>query len=565
MRQQKIPTPLVTLVVCFVEYCCCCASVQQQAAHKFTAVTVGYPVTVHLGPAYSSSVEAPSRGTVRCEPFLVSADDFAARFTPEEPGIHTLTIQSSPPTSRSFLANYADDDQPTMGFLRVGPNRQHFVDSASNRTIVLRGFNIAWPHPNPGLANVTKYYKQYFEQMQAVGANYARVWLAPNLAHPWNPLALLKTYSAVNLAVADVVDDLLALAQTYGIRLMLVLESFNALCPDGANSECRYNKSVYNERNGGPLPARGGFLTFWSNADANTAWENYLRFAAARFAPHPSLFAFQLFNEVDACMFDVVESAYAWHKRMAKVLHQADQYGHVVSESFGINVGNPIIDADSGFDITTTHAYARVDRGDSPDTGIAAATYTAAKLKAYQKPSFVGEYGCDDDSGQILTEQALHDGVWAPLFAGAAATGAFWYWDSLPVEWWSLNLRAVSAFLAELTFDLGDKIWEPVQPIGLPNTVETVAIVSADQSTLLMFLHSRNGSEPCVRPASQVIPSFELHLPASILIDTFTWYNSSTGLPLRVNIQANRTRTSSDTITVRTPEFVSDVILVGAA
>ena len=96
---------------------------------------------------------------------------------------------------------------------------------------MLKGFNIAWPHPNPGLANVTGYYRRYFARMQAVGANYARVWLAPNLAKPWNPLALLSSYDRVDPAVAAVVDDLLALAQTYGVRLMLVLESFNALCP----------------------------------------------------------------------------------------------------------------------------------------------------------------------------------------------------------------------------------------------------------------------------------------------------------------------------------------------
>ena len=123
------------------------------------------------------------------------------------------------------------------------------------------------------------------------------------------------------------------------------------------------------------------------------AWERYVQYVVARFAPHPSLFAFQLFNEVDACMFEVVEPAYAWHKHMADVAHRADHYGHIVSESFGINIGNPIIDADSGFDITTTHAYARLDRGDSPNAGMAAASLTAAKLKAYKKPSFVGEHG----------------------------------------------------------------------------------------------------------------------------------------------------------------------------
>jgi hypothetical protein len=368
------------------------------------------PVTVNLENAYTSIVQTPSQGNISCAPFRVSDGEYAIRFTPQELGLHKLTIHSTPPIIRYF--SVASTDEPhQIGFIRVGPNRQHFVDSASNCTLVLRGFNIAWPQDIHQLANVTGYYKQYFEQMNAVGANYARVWLAPNLVGSFNPLALLSNYSTVNTAVAAIVDELLVLAQSYQIRVMLVLESFNALCPPAADSNCHYDTSVYSVANGGPLPAKLGFLSFWSNAEMTAAWETYLRYVVARFAPHPSLFAFQLFNEVDAAMFDVVGAAYAWHKRMASVAHSADHYNHIVCESFGINVGNPAIDGEAGFDITTTHAYARIDRGDSPNAGVAAANWTAAKLKAFDKPSFVGEYGCDDDAQQPLTKWALHDGA----------------------------------------------------------------------------------------------------------------------------------------------------------
>jgi hypothetical protein len=535
-----------------------------QPAPQVVALFV--PVTVHLGHAFTSVVETPSRDSFRCTPFLVLGGEYAMRFTPQEPGIHTLTILSSPAVTRSFsVSTNPDDSQPTMGFLRIGPNHQHFIDSSSNSTVLLRGFNIAWPNPNPGLANVTKYYTQYFKQMQAVGANYARVWLAPNLMHAWNPLALLSDYKTIKLTVAAVVDDLLALAQTYGIRLMLVLESFNALCPAVANSECAYNQSVYSKQNGGPLAEVGGFLQFWSNTDMIAAWESYLKYVVARFAPHPSLFAIQLFNEVDACMFDVVEAAYSWHKHMAEVAHQADHYGHMVSESFGINIGNPVMDADSGFDITTTHAYARLDRGDSPNAGIAAANWTASKLKAYKKPSFVGEFGCDDDSGQVLTKWALHDGIWAPLFAGAAGTSAFWYWDSLPFAWWVSDLKALSVFLQALPFELGEKTWGPLVLKVLPGTVEMVGIASVDHSSFLLFLHSKNGSDPCVKPATQIIPSFELQLPASIVATTLTWYNSSSGLPLASVHSTALPATARGALSISTLEFISDVVLVGAA
>lgn len=174
----------------------------------------------------------------------------------------------------------------------------------------------------------------------------------------------------------------------------------------------------------------------------------------------------------------------------------------------------------------------------------------------------------------------MHDGVWAPLFAGAAATGAFWYWDTLPVQFWASNLGAVDVFLKQLPFELGDRMWRPLDMangMGLPESVEAVGIASVDRTRLLLFLHSRNGSEPCIRPATEVIPSFELRLPASSVVSVkiLTWYDSSTGLPLASvsvrstgHLPATPTAVSTfvaSAIAVSTPEFVSDAILVGSS
>ena len=200
----------------------------------------------------------------------------------------------------------------------------------------------------------------------------------------------------IDLAAAAVLDQLLDLAASHGIRILLALDSFNSLCPGSVSTNCHYESSVW-----APLLERHGklgFLEFWSDSAVVEAWASYQGYVAKRFGAHPALMALQLFNEVDAADFEVLPASYSWHKDMAKRLH-ALQPALLVSESFGLAPGNPVVDSDSGFDVTTTHYYARTDRGNSPNVGAAAALWAAAKHASYGKPSWVGEFGCDDDKG----------------------------------------------------------------------------------------------------------------------------------------------------------------------
>jgi hypothetical protein len=59
---------------------------------------------------------------------------------------------------------------------------------------------------------------------------------------------------------------------------MLVLGSFNELCPDILSKNCHYSKSVWNVKNGGPLADKYGFIEFWSDEAAWTAWSEYAIF-----------------------------------------------------------------------------------------------------------------------------------------------------------------------------------------------------------------------------------------------------------------------------------------------
>ena len=83
-----------------------------------------------------------------------------------------------------------------------------------------------------------------------------------------------------------------------------------------------------------------------------------------------------------------------------------------MSESFGLAVGNPVQDSGTTFDITTTHDYARVAWGHTADIGISTAYWAAKKTAEFDKPTLIGEFGCDDKKGSgLLTRAALHAGI----------------------------------------------------------------------------------------------------------------------------------------------------------
>ena len=454
-----------------------------------------------------------------------------------------------------------------MNTIRVGMNRQHLVDTVTNKTFVPKGFNIAWPvcktmpcSPTDAIA----YYESYFAQMHSHGANFARIWLGPQLVGSFNTLAMLslncKTISA-NATIA--LDGVIASAERWGIRLLITLNSFNELCPDIVNNNCHYSQSVWTERNGGPLTDTIGFVNFWSDPDAWDAWSAMARFVVERWAPSPAVLAFQLFNEVDAAMFDILPSAYAWHKKAVKLVRESDQYGHLVSESFGLPFGNPLMDWDVGFDVTTTHYYARNLLGYSTDIGPAEASWTSFKIHTYGKPSWIEEFGCNDYNGEgTPTRAALHDGIWAPIFGGAAATGAFWHWYEISETLWGPEFEAIGYFLESLPFDLASFKWVPISlPLTSSSSGASVVGVSANGINFMLWLHNKNGTAPCVAPATTIIDPFSLVLGLDGNLPwTLLHVNTTTGHSLP---WLDWTLTDHGLLSIHTPPLGSDLVLVG--
>ena len=278
--------------------------------------------TLDIQPSTFARISSPSSdvSVVHVRPFKL-LDVWQIRYSPQAVGLYRIQLETNgAPIGDELTFTCVNGSSPSAGFITVGPNRRHLIDNSTGRAVFLVGLNIAWPKGNNRSA-AAAYYESYFAKMQAVGANFARVWLGPNVVKSFSLNALqTHRYDVVDPDAAALVDKIVESAQQRGIRLMLVLDSFNSLCPAiFSKSTCWWDRSVYNAVNGGPLDKNFGFLNFWSSPKAKAAWRSYIQHVVARWGAYSVVAAWQLFNEVDTADLEVntaAECGSCFHRRL---------------------------------------------------------------------------------------------------------------------------------------------------------------------------------------------------------------------------------------------------------
>jgi endo-1,4-beta-mannosidase len=335
-----------------------------------------------------------------------------------------------------FTALSAGTPPSAAGYVKVGPNRQHFQLS-TGKDYVPVGENLAWVD-----AAGVQSFKEYLRNISAAGGNYVRLWLTDS----WDDLFLETGLGNYSLANAHHLDDVLAAAEAHGVRVLLCIESFNLFCSK-KDAPCNWDQSVYNVANGGVVSGAGAFFT---DARAMAYFQQRLGYIVARWAHSPSVFAWEFFNEVDITDGYSPSTQAAWVNAMATFLHAADPYGHPVSTSFCCHEV-PEVYGLKAVDFAMVHSYGRANRNDMADNAQAAARFQSA---AYAKPMLVAETGEFDQaaSGEAdPTGVGLHNALWAPLFARGAGTAMVWWWDTW-VRDYSLysHFRAVADFVSRV-------------------------------------------------------------------------------------------------------------------
>jgi hypothetical protein len=329
------------------------------------------------------------------------------------------------------------------------------------------------------------------EQLQANGGNYMRVWLS-------NPFfdvehARCGDYDETK---AKRVEALLAIAARRGIRVKLCLEHFRHL---GDGGQAWAAKPLH-------LVANGGTATdisdFFNGTASREQFKKKLAWFAQRFGDNPTVFGWELWNEINAVQGGDYLS---WTEIMLPELHRLFPR-NLAMQSLGSYDGEYArgpyrrLATMPGNDVAQVHRYldlgAKLAVCHGPMDLLAADAVRELLSQQPGSPVLLAESGAVEPShsgpfklyNQDTNGVLLHDVLFAPFFAGAAGPGHIWHWDYYVAKqnlWWHFGR------FAETIKDL-DPPAEHFQPDLLLHPRLRVYVLKGQHTVLLWCRDAQN-------------------------------------------------------------------------
>lgn len=322
-------------------------------------------------------------------------------------------------------------------YVQVSGQNSNYFELSDGTPFIPIGPNIAFTRFIEDEKEVLALMEKRFKALSENGGNFARVWIS----HPFFEIEDEKP-GIYNEAKAKRIDALLNLAKKYNIRLKLTLNHFRNLneSPPAFAGSVSFGKPIYLKKNGGPLAD----MTEFFNSDAGHAlFIKKLDFFAQRYGSNPSVFGWELWNEINSVGGTGWE---AWTKRMLPELKKRFPK-NLVMQSLGSfdnskkRIYYKTITGYSTNEVAQIHRY--LDQGadleicKGPMDILASSAIEELQAFNLNKPLLLGESGAVEPhhaGPSVLYEKdkhgtILHDVLFAPFFSGSAGPGHIWHWD----------------------------------------------------------------------------------------------------------------------------------------
>ncbi|MDR3691570.1 MAG: cellulase family glycosylhydrolase [Fimbriimonas sp.] len=310
-------------------------------------------------------------------------------------------------------------EQPQEGLLNVTRPLEHgYVHPDTEATNRFRyddgtpfypiGFNLGWQGDGP---------PTLIEQLTLMGKNditWSRIWACNwDGKNPWWPQGTAKALPGQLWPKAlDTWQEIVDQCERSGIEFQFVL-FHHGLFTSKVNPN--WPDHPWNAANGGFLKDAGDFFT---DPEAKRRTKMWLRYAVARYGASPSVFAWELFNEVewvDARYEDRWADIEAWHREMAAYIRSIDPYGHMITTSSAIERKGLY----ESMDYYQPHTY--------PSNVLNA---VAGANLPKDKPAFFGEFG-PPTTDKAAVRAGVRDGIYGGITANQAGPAMFWSWDEV--------------------------------------------------------------------------------------------------------------------------------------
>jgi hypothetical protein len=449
--------------------------------------------------------------------------EWRARFTPRRAGALRVALEARDGEQWVEQATALVTALPSdaHGFISVSPTNPRLLAFDDGAPFFAIGENLCWPGPRG-----TYDYDYYLAKISAHRANLIRIWVGPThlftLERIPNPGEQDVGLGRYDLRAAWYLDTFMEAARRHGVAVLLCTESFPSL--RSSEPHAIWDLNPYNSANAGPCAQPSDFFI---NPRARSGYSRLLDYMSARWGPSPSLFAWELWNEVDITQNYDSHVVREWHRVMAAHLRSVDPYHHLITTSFAFSEGDPTIDALDELDLVQTHCYSAED--------FAMGLYRYAQQKRFlRKPHLVAEFGLQEEAQRKADPKGLHlhNGIWSTALSGNAGAAMLWDWDSY-VDAFDLypQFRALADFLDGVPWR--DPALRPVEALcdGVPqpdaNTPLRVFGIQTDRQACLWLQNPQSTVGALLQeqtPAAVSRPVRVGVLPGKYLVRWFdTW------------------------------------------
>jgi hypothetical protein len=171
------------------------------------------------------------------------------------------------------------------GYIRMDPDNHQYYRHTTGEPYYPLGINAAWDN--------TTNYTTIISNLGAGGANLVRYWQVPfdRQGLEWTD-GFYDGLGVYSQEAAAEQDSIMALCEAHNVMLQTVLFQ-HGMFSENVNSN--WPDNPYNTANGGMLTKAE---QFFYNVEAKAQTKKLLRYIIARWGYSPSLFAWELFNEV---------------------------------------------------------------------------------------------------------------------------------------------------------------------------------------------------------------------------------------------------------------------------
>ncbi len=316
-------------------------------------------------------------------------------------------------------------------FVQVCPQDNRYFQLSNGSPYIPIGLNMIAPsgrNEEESLATM----ELWIENLSMNRGNYIRLWLSNNFFDVEH-----ERSGQYDTEKAKRIDSVLDIARKHNVRVKMTVEHFRHFF---GNTQSWAAKPLHHVSQGGPAES---IDDFFQGRTSREQFKKKLRWYADRYGSDPTIFAWELWNEMDT----VRGKGYVeWTEEMLAELQKLFPY-NMATQSYGSfdNAGKRdryrTLSLMQNNDFANVHRY--LDLGASLDVCKGPVDILAAdairEIQSYkpEKPVLLAESGAVEpshsgpfklyrkDTAGII----LHDVLFAPFFTGAAGTGQIWHWD----------------------------------------------------------------------------------------------------------------------------------------